>query len=147
MLIPREGAEGGGGGGQGGFWDTLIGYFNSCDEGGEGGDDGGFGGFGSGKYQRKRIPIIIPPPIESKLPDKEAEKIDAPEKEKVDENKPSKPFYYVLPPNSNRPISYRLENFIRQPNNFNSFYYGQLLPQNTSIKPERRIQGRINSGA
>lgn len=126
VLIPRDGEEDGGG-----FWESLISSFASCDEGGGGG------------YQHKRIP----PPIDSKLPNKEAEKIDALEKEKVDEIQPTKPFYYVLPPNSNRPISYQLGNAIDQPNNINSFYYRQLLPQSISIKPGGIVQGRVNSGA
>lgn len=81
-------------------------YVISVARDGEGGDDGDFwkcirnyfaGGQGGGSRIRNAIP---PSAMETKLPDKEIEKLSTPNKEENFQEKPSKPFYYVLPPNS-----------------------------------------------
>lgn len=80
-VSARDGEEGGG------FWQQVINYFGSCGEGGGGGASANF---------RK----IIPPTVDTKVPEAEAEieKQGEPPKESVIDRKPSKPFYYVLPP-------------------------------------------------
>lgn len=80
QFVPREG-EGGGEGG-GGFWQGVFNYFGSC------------GGEGSGTYSR-----IIPPTTQTTVTDGNAEKQGTMQKEDgLIDRKPSKPFYYVLPP-------------------------------------------------
>lgn len=93
FLVPREGEEGGGG-----FWQTIVNYFGGCGEGGEG-----------GAYFRR----IIPPTIDTKIPEGDTEKQGPPTKEDGIDRKPSKPFYYVLPPSPG--FNY----YFPQPNLFN----------------------------
>lgn len=86
--MPREGEEGGEGGegeeGGGGFWQSIFNYFGSCGE-------------GDGSSFR----AIIPPTSDLKHPDGDLEKQGPTEKKENNYRKPSKPFYYVLPPAPN----------------------------------------------
>lgn len=96
--MPREG-EGGGDGG-GGFWQSVINYFGSCD-----------GGGGGGGFRR-----IIPPTIDTKIPDGETDKQGITQKEDGIDRKPSKPFYYVLPPTPGFNYYFPQPNLFNQPN-------------------------------
>lgn len=86
QLLPSR-QDGGGGGGQGGsgggFWQTFQSYF--C-----------------GDMVDAPVRARIPPNIDMKLTEKEAE-IDGSTEQKVEADKvtkePSKPYYFVLPPN------------------------------------------------
>lgn len=141
-MYPKEGEGGGQGGGEGGggFWQTVINYFGSC---GGAGDEGGEGG---GELVRKVIirKAIIPPPVEIKVPERESEKLGATETEKVevDELKPSKPFYFVLPPSPNQLYNYPQTNFIGRPNTFNPFYFKQPLPHDYKLKSDTSVESR-----
>lgn len=139
LVIPKEGEESGGGDG-GGFWQSFISSFGSCDE-------TRVSNFDNKEFQRKQIPKIVPPPIDSKIPESEIEKQNSTDKEQTNEIKPSKPFYYVLPPNSDYLYFYPQSNFISTPSNFNSFYYRQNIPQSTTIKSVAQIQEKINLAA
>lgn len=101
FLLPREG-EGGEGGG---FWQSVINYFG-C-EGGE-----------------SLLRTAIPPTIDTKLPDKEVEKLGTTSiinnEDKFDE-KPLKPFYYVLPPSPGLHYYYPQTSFVGQSNIFPKF--------------------------
>lgn len=83
-YVLRDGEDGGG------FWQQVINYFGSCGEG---------GGGASANFR-----AIIPPTVDTKIPEAGAEAAAQPEKqgeppkEILIDRKPSKPFYYVLPP-------------------------------------------------
>lgn len=95
MVIPRD-EEGGDGGG---FWQSIVNYFG-CNEGGS-------------KLNR----ALIPPTIDTKIPERDAEKQGTKDKENPTEPQISKPFYFVIPPNPNQYLLNRLQGrFIGQPN-------------------------------
>lgn len=83
-IVPRQGS---GDGESGGWWQSLQKYF--C-------------GGGVETDAPILIRVFIPPNVDIKLPEKETEKY-GPTGEKIDvdeiDKKPSKPFYFVLPPN------------------------------------------------
>lgn len=110
-IVPRQG--GGGGGESGGWWQSLQKYF--C---------GGGGGLETDAPVLIRV--FIPPNVDIKLPEKETEKY-GPTGEKIDVNeidkKPSKPFYFVLPPNQVLPSN--------QVPPYNNYYY----PNTQIIQP------------
>lgn len=82
---------------------------------------------------------MIPPPIEATVPERESEKLGATEKEKIDELKPSKPFPYVLPPNTNQLFYFYPQYKFRQ-SNVNPFYIKRSLPQNVVNESDTRIE-------
>lgn len=120
QFVPREG-EGGGDGG-GGFWQGVINYFGSC------------GGEGSGSYIR-----IIPPTIETKVPDGDTEKTMQKEGGSID-RKPSKPFYYVLPPSPG------FNHYFPQPDLFNQpIVTTSFRISNAKSINDRKISNEMNT--
>ncbi|XP_055306042.1 uncharacterized protein LOC129570455 [Sitodiplosis mosellana] len=96
-VVPRDGEAGEFGND---FWQSLTNYFSSCGDGG-----------GGGAYFRR----IIPPTIETKIPEGDTEKQGEAEKEIGIDRKPSKPFYYVLPPSPGFNYYFPQPNLFNQP--------------------------------
>lgn len=120
QFVPREGE----GGGEGGFWQGVINYFGSC------------GGESSGRYFR-----IIPPTIETKIPDGDPEKQGTIQKEDESiDRKPSKPFYYILPPSPG------FNHYFPQPYLFNQpIVTTSFRISNAKSINDRKISNEINT--
>lgn len=108
FVVPREG-EGGEGEAGGGFWQSIINYFGTC-------------GGGDEYFRRRTIPPPIDPTkipgadtIDIKVPGGDTEKQGSKEKDDGIDRKPSKPFYYVLPPAPGFNYYFPQPNLFRQP--------------------------------
>lgn len=135
VLIPRDGESGEGGG----FWQSIVNYFGSC------------GGEGDSLSRR-----IIPPTIDTRYPDREAEKVgETDKKDKIEQidQIPSKPYYFVLPPTLGPHSYYPQSNFLQpnflakhQNNPFSTFLNtkSQVIPQNDNINSMANIDIRSN---
>lgn len=117
-MVPRDDESDGGNG-----WENWQSYWDQFSS---------WTGCGAGSGRDGLFRAIIPPSVETKLPDNEPDKQGTIDKAEQIDQKPSKPFYYVLPP-ALPPFNY----YYLQPNLFDQ---QKIFPKYITSNPSANFE-------